>query len=380
MQYQTFRGADVQEALLNVREALGADALIESTRHVRSGPGGTTGRPMVEIVAAPSLTPGAMSKRAPAARVASADVARSSRLAERARAQHAARARAAQSHSEELGETALGREIAQLRLMLDELSQGRPPRDRTRALLHAAGFEGSVARTLGSGAARAARGNAHELRSWLRERVSAKLHCRSGLLEAPGRHLIACVGPSGVGKTTTLAKLAARATFSCKRRVRVISLDNFRVGAVEQWRRYAELIGFPFDVAPNAGAFHRLVHSNSEELLLVDTAGRGAGDQKASLPACLKGLRSLEPEVLLVLPAWLRARDAERAVEQYAAPAPTGIVITKLDETDQVGGVMHAPLGSQLPITYLCDGARVPEDIHDAAIDRVLDAIFPEQA
>jgi flagellar biosynthesis protein FlhF len=94
----------------------------------------------------------------------------------------------------------------------------------------------------------------------------------------------------------------------------------------------------------------------------------------------LKGLRSLEPEVLLVLPAWLRARDAERAVEQYAAPAPTGIVITKLDETDQVGGVMHAPLGSQLPLTYLCNGARVPEDIHDAAIDRVLDAIFPEQA
>jgi len=290
------------------------------------------------------------------------------------------RARSAQAHSEELGETALGREIAQLRLMLDELSQGRPPRDRTRALLHAAGFEGSVARTLGSGAARAARGNAHELRSWLRERVSAKLHCRSGLLEAPGRHLIACVGPSGVGKTTTLAKLAARAIFSSKRRVRVISLDNFRVGAVEQWRRYAELIGFPFDVALNAGAFHRVVHSNSEELLLVDTAGRGPGDHDASLPACLKGLRNLESEVLLVLPAWLRARDAERAVEQYADPAPTGIVITKLDETDQVGGVMHAPLGSHLPITYLCDGARVPEDIHDAAIDRVLDAIFPEQA
>src|SRR6185436_12430433 len=361
MQYQTFRGADVQEALLNVREALGADALIESTRHVRSGPGGTTGRPMVEIVAAPSLTPGGMSKRAPAARVASVDVARATRLAERARAQHAARARSAQSHSEELGETALGREIAQLRLMLDELSQGRPPRDRTRALLHAAGFEGTLARTLGSGAKRAARGTGHELRLWLRERIGERLACRSGLVEAPGRRLIVCVGPSGVGKTTTLAKLAARATFSSKRRVRVLSLDNFRVGAVEQWRRYAELIGFPFDVTPNAGAFHRVVHNHSEELLLVDTAGRGASDRELSLPACLKGLRELKPEVLLVLPAWLRARDAERALEQYAATEPTGIVITKLDETDQVGGVMHAPLGSQLPITYLCDGARVPE-------------------
>ncbi|MEY4548141.1 MAG: flagellar biosis protein FlhF [Pseudomonadota bacterium] len=375
MQYQTFRGADVQEALFNVREALGADAMIESTRHVHVGSAGA-GRAMVEITAAPSLLPPGQHSRPSAARTALNAV--RARHAERTRARALSVATAQAAH-EDLGATALGREIVQLRLMLDELSQGRPPRDRTRALLSAAGFEGALARTLGSGGTRAARSTAHELRVWLRERVSEKIACRSGLVEAPGRRLIACVGPSGVGKTTTLAKMAARATLFCKRRVRVISLDNFRVGAVEQWRRYAELIGFPFDVTPNAGAFHRVVHNNSEELLLVDTAGRSPSDPEASLPACLSGLRDLKSEVLLVLPAWLRARDAERAVQQYS-PAPTGIVITKLDETDQVGGVMHAPLGSNLPLTYLCDGARVPEDIHDAAIDRVLDAIFPEQA
>jgi flagellar biosynthesis protein FlhF len=375
MQYQTFRGADVQEALFNVREALGADALIESTRHVQVGAAGAA-RAMVEIVAAPSLSPPGQGARPSAARSA-LSVARA-RHAERTRARALSVATTQAAH-DDLGATALGREIVQLRLMLDELSQGRPPRDRTRALLAAAGFEGALARTLGNGATRAARASGHELRVWLRDRISEKLACRSGLVEAPGRRLIACVGPSGVGKTTTLAKLAARATLFNKRRVRVISLDNFRVGAVEQWRRYAELIGFPFDVTPNAGAFHRVVHNHTEELLLVDTAGRSPSDPEASLPACLKGLRDLKSEVLLVLPAWLRARDAERAVQQYA-PAPTGIVITKLDETDQVGGVMHAPLGSHLPLTYLCDGARVPEDIHDAAIDRVLDAIFPEQA
>jgi flagellar biosynthesis protein FlhF len=370
MQYQTFRGADVQEALFNVREALGADAMIESTRHVPVG-ADAPGRQMVEIVAAPSLSP--------ASRPSAASTARAARLAERARTRAQVAARAQATH-EDLHGTALGREIVQLRLMLDELSQGRPPRDRTRALLAAAGFEGSLARTLGSGSTRAARGNSHELRLWLRDRISSKLECRSGLVEGPGRRLIVCVGPSGVGKTTTLAKLAARATFSNRRRVRVLSLDNFRVGAVEQWRRYAELIGFPFDVTPNPGAFHRVVHNTAEEVLLVDTPGRGSRDRELSLPACLRGLRELQPEILLVLPAWLRARDAERAVQQYSEPAPTGIVITKLDETDQVGGVMHAPLGSHLPLAYLCDGARVPEDIHDAVIDRVLDAIFPEQA
>src|SRR6185503_19994815 len=106
MQYQTFRGADVQEALFNVREALGADALIESTRHVVGAPG----RPMVEIVAAPSLVPSNRAQTASA-------IARASRLAERARAR-AQTGRTAAPH-EELHSTALGREIVQLRLMLD---------------------------------------------------------------------------------------------------------------------------------------------------------------------------------------------------------------------------------------------------------------------
>src|SRR5205814_5696655 len=103
-----------------------------------------------------------------------------------------------------------------------------------------------LARTLAAGSTYAARAGNDELRQWLRQRVAEKLSCRVGLIEMPGRHLIACVGPTGVGKTTTLAKLAARAVLTFGRSVRVVSLDTFRVGAVEQWRRYAELIGFPF--------------------------------------------------------------------------------------------------------------------------------------
>ena len=162
--------------------------------------------------------------------------------------------------------------------------------------------------------------------------------------------------------------------------MRVVSLDTFRVGAVEQWRRYAELIGFPFDVATNPGTFHRVAHNHTEDLLLVDTAGRALGEQHSTLAGCVAGLRDMSPEVLLVLPAWLRARDAERVASTYAAPKITGVVITKLDETDQVGGVMHASISGDLPLAYLCNGARVPEDIHDAAVDQVLDTIFPEQA
>lgn len=375
MEYQTFRGANVVEALTSVRQAFGADALIESTRHISNGRSGNLNGSFVEIVAAPS--------RAPAPGRPSRTARRRGREVSSERDQLRAALGAALGRPQpapSMAESEVGRELAQLRLMIDELSQGRPPKDRTRALLAAAGFEGALARELGTGATRAARAGSRELKQWLRERVGNRLLCRSGLLESPGRHLIACVGPTGVGKTTTLAKLAAQARLKTGRSVRVISLDNFRVGAVEQWRRYAELIGFPFDVATNAGAFHRIVHNNQEELILVDTAGLGVGEENALLSSCVQGLRDIDSDVLLVLPAWLRARDAERALLGYAQPAATGVVVTKLDETEQVGGVMHVPLGSQLPIAYLCDGARVPEDIHDAELDHILDAIFPEQS
>jgi flagellar biosynthesis protein FlhF len=379
MDYQTFRGADVQEALDSVRQALGTDALIESTRHVQNGHGGSLGRAFVEIIAAPSLH-----KDGARSAMSLAPEARRNRVPsaiERARAVAAPRppsknAPAAQA----LDESAVGRELMQLRLMLDELGQGRPIKDRARAMLAAAGFEGALQRTLSAGSSRSARASNRELYMGLRERLRAKVSCRTGLIEAPGRHLIACVGPTGVGKTTTLAKLAARAVLQLGRSVRVVSLDTFRVGAVEQWRRYAELIGFPFDVATNPGTFHRVAHNHTEDILLIDTAGRAIGEQHDTLAGCVAGLRDMHHEVLLVLPAWLRARDAERVVSTYSAPKVTGVVITKLDETDQVGGVMHASIGSDLPVSYLCNGARVPEDIHDAAIDQVLDAIFPEQA
>jgi len=380
MNYQTFRGADVQEALFNVRQALGTDALIESTRHVQSsGAGGSLGRPFVEIIAAPSLdgeqarsaTPGA-----PAAQRSRSLVA-VERAITRGLAPRASKSPAPPSA---LDESAVGRELMQLRLMLDELGRGRPIKDRTRAMLAAAGFEGALARTLSAGSGRVAKLGSRELGRWLRERVREKVSCRSGLIEAPGRRLIACVGPTGVGKTTTLAKLAARAVLQLGRSVRVVSLDTFRVGAVEQWRRYAELIGFSFDVANNPGTFHRVAHNHTEDILFVDTAGRAIGEQHSTLAGCVAGLRDMSHEVLLVLPAWLRARDAERVVSTYSDPKITGVVITKLDETDQVGGVMHASIGNDLPVAYLCNGARVPEDIHDAAMDQVLDAIFPEQA
>src|SRR5688572_23143524 len=192
MEYQTFRGADVQEALSSVRQALGADALIESTRHVQNGQGGALGRTFVEIIAAPSLA------RKPSGRAAAipVDTRRSRAYAapERGGGKQEPPAKSTSPSQRPLEETAVGRELLQLRLMLDELGQGRTPKDRTRAMLTAAGFEGTLARTLAAGGGKPPRGPSRELCAWLRERVREKLACRTGLIEEPGRRMIACVG------------------------------------------------------------------------------------------------------------------------------------------------------------------------------------------
>src|SRR5690606_29242318 len=155
MNYQTFRGADVQEALFNVRQALGTDALIESTRHVQNGMGGPFGRTFVEIIAAPSAAGDSPRTATAAGHGGRAAPARNVALRKHAPAPSA------------LDASAVERELMQLRMLIDELGQGRPIKDRTRAMLAAAGFEGALARTLSAGSGRAAKLGNRELALWL---------------------------------------------------------------------------------------------------------------------------------------------------------------------------------------------------------------------
>jgi flagellar biosynthesis protein FlhF len=95
------------------------------------------------------------------------------------------------------------------------------------------------------------------------------------------------------------------------------------------------------------------------------------------LSDCLSAVTDRPVDVLLVVQAAIRARDAERMRGVYRMPAPTGLIITKLDETDQAGGALHTALDHPLPVTYLCDGPRVPEDLHEASAEMLLDAVLP---
>jgi flagellar biosynthesis protein FlhF len=380
MSYQSFRGADLQEALSAVKATLGPNALIEGTRRVSNGRAGGLGQQYVEVTAAP---PQGLKWPFASKEARSVELPLRERPAMVPPSGEARSLRTKTKYGTVLGLDSgeVERELTSLRAMLEELNQQRPPRERALTLLHARGIEGSLAKELANGAAKHAKRGKAPLVEFLRARLSERITVSGSLMQSPHRTLIACMGPTGAGKTTTLAKLAARARLDLGRSVGVISLDTFRVGAVEQWQRYATLMGIPFQVASDRSSFRRALAEITADIVLVDTAGRSTPASSWVLPDCLSGMsEEMAKHALLVLPAWLRASDVARVAGLYEVPAPTEVVITKLDETIEAGGVLHAALPSNIPIAYLCNGPRVPEDIREASVEAVVDAVLPADA
>ena len=179
---------------------------------------------------------------------------------------------------------------------------------------------------------------------------------------------VALVGPTGVGKTTTIAKLATLDTFLDKKDVAFVSLDQYRVGATEQLQRYAELIGCPMEIADDARSLEIALRRLSRaSRVYVDTAGRSPRDLAAigDLADCLHGVQ--EPvEVAMCLPAAMGNAELDVAVQVLAPLRATRLVMTKLDEAVFLGSVVAAQLRTGLPYSYFTTGQRVPEDVEVA--------------
>ena len=384
MQFEQFRGRDVAEALAQVRAAYGANALIGSTRVITNGKPGGLNQSFVEVTAAagtaaaPSQTP--FSKDIARAVSSAASSRSASSTASRTPAPSRVTASRPVAAALAPAESEVGAELRALRALVEELATQHKPKDRVTAMLNALGLEGEVATELASKAPRGKTGGA-ALRTWVRGEVHGRIRTLPSPIEQPGLRLIACVGPTGVGKTTTLAKLAARAYLELGRSVAIISLDTFRVGAVEQMKRFAQLIGLPFETAQDASAFARAVAASREDIVLVDTPSRAPADMASlkRLVECLRGVTGREVDVLLTIPASIRSRDAERVAECYQDCGITGVCITKLDETDQIGGALHGALAHGTPLAYLCAGPRVPEDLEDASADSITERLIPSE-
>lgn len=184
--------------------------------------------------------------------------------------------------------------------------------------------------------------------------------------------IVALVGPTGVGKTTTLAKLAARyAALHSARDVALVTTDGFRIGAREQLFTYGRLLGMPVIEVGNPNELgDTLDRLGDYRLVLVDTAGLSHRD--LALGAQLSALARL-PHVntQLVLPANTHADDLDEVVHRFGIAKPRGVVLSKVDETGRLGAALGVTVRHGLPISYLTDGQRVPEDLHRAEAHRL---------
>jgi flagellar biosynthesis protein FlhF len=184
---------------------------------------------------------------------------------------------------------------------------------------------------------------------------------------ASDRLVIALVGPTGVGKTTTAAKIAAQCALGERRKVALITNDTYRIAAVEQLRIYARIMSVPMEVALHPSDLPQLLDGFSDkDVILIDTVGRSPFDdmQMGELQGFLKSDDRIES--LLLVSANTDARELERVIQRYYPLGPRGLVVTKLDEASSFGALFSASLQSRLPFAFFTNGQRVPEDLRQA--------------
>jgi flagellar biosynthesis protein FlhF len=185
--------------------------------------------------------------------------------------------------------------------------------------------------------------------------------------------ITAVVGPTGAGKTTTIAKLAARwCMLHGSQDLALVSTDGYRIGAREQLNTYARILGVPMHAANTGKELGRVIERlKSKKLILIDTAGMGPRDVRLTEQLAALRLGAARAKVLLALPAQGEGNALDEIVCAFAAIKPAASIITKVDEAASLGAVISATLRHKLKIAYICNGQRVPEDLHAAHTKRV---------
>ena len=184
--------------------------------------------------------------------------------------------------------------------------------------------------------------------------------------------VFAFVGPTGVGKTTTIAKIAAR--FVLRHGVDalgLVSTDTYRIGARQQLSNYARILRAPLHVAETSEELRRILDGfQSKKLVLIDTAGMSQRDVRLANQFATLRVEGHRVEPVIVLSAGADRGCLAEALRVFQSANPESLVITKLDEAAALGGVLSLAIRAGLPIAYLSDGQRVPEDLHLAAPKR----------
>ncbi|WP_269532226.1 flagellar biosynthesis protein FlhF [Chitinimonas sp. BJYL2] len=196
------------------------------------------------------------------------------------------------------------------------------------------------------------------------------------IVEAGG--VYALVGPTGVGKTTTVAKLAARATLKHgAAKVALITTDGYRIGAQDQLRIYGKILGVPvYAVTDETDLAETLADLRNRHLVLIDTVGMGQRDQRVVEQIALLAGQTTPVKRLLLLSANAQGTTLDDVVRRYHGENLSGCVFTKIDEAFALGSGLDVIIRYKLPLYYITNGQRVPEDLHVASGLYLVDRVF----
>jgi flagellar biosynthesis protein FlhF len=419
MKMKVFHADTMHDAIRAIKEELGPDALILSTKRVRRGslPFSLFGRPLLEVTAAIDASAEQAVSDHQATPQITQDLAHSSE-SQREQAPTFQDTLSALLHynkntQSESGGTnvrippaiqkpesrpALQGRLRNLKNELLDLQQlltsslphesqtagsGFPaPLARACRLLVAQGLRPSTAERLCLALRRDLSQEAlqsdRELQDALHRLCVEQIRVSGPLLDAENDYKVALfVGPSGAGKTTTIAKLAAHYRLQENRSVVLITLDTCRLAAVEHLRMYAKVLGVPLETAQTTtDVVEGIRRHRQASLIMIDTPGFGSHETAQLINLAQLGDLCGSIDTHLVLSATTRMQDLRRTVARYGACAPSRLLFTKLDETEEYGNLFELAYQTRLPLSYWSNGQRVPEDIELANSARLADLLF----
>jgi len=370
MKVKRFFAPDMRQAIRLVREAQGADAVILSNRKVDGG---------VEIISAvdydesllESRDTGTAHETAAATSPAASD---SGTCSSTARSERTLAASQAVNWSQDPAIVAMQEEIRQLRGLLEnqlahlawgDLDRREPLHTDVMRRLRNMELSTSLIEQVSAPAVHA-RDEAHAWQLALAELSATVPIADNDLLDQGG--IVALVGSTGVGKTTSIAKLAARYVLRHgQRHVALVTTDSYRIGAHEQLMTYGRLLGIPVQVASDHNELRSTLNSLADKrLVLIDTAGMSQRDVRLTEQFATLADSGIPIRTLLVLSATLHPSVLEETVRAFSAVPIDGAILTKLDEAASLGGVLSAIIKQRLPLMFTTNGQRVPEDMQPA--------------